>query len=364
MKIGIVTFHWSRNYGASMQTFGLKTFLEKKGHNVVLVNYKPNLSKKRESLSSHIKGFILNRLLIIDAYNIRRQKKAFSDFQKEYFGTTSDLIDDIEKIDEQYDLLICGSDQIWNPNLTGNVLDKAYFGIFPNSKCTKVVSYAASIGEKHVPKEYVKEFKEYIKNLELISVRETQMINEIRDYTEKEVVDSIDPTLLLKKQDYEKIIKSTNISQPYLLIYQNTKNPIVYCIAEYIAKKKGIRIVEIAYRRQIGGPKRKQILNAGPKEFLQWYRNASYVVTNTFHGTVFSIIFEKEYISIPLAGREDRVLNLSEKLSLNNRLMEKFDKASIDVVLDDSINYDSVKKKIENERKKATAYIDRAIKLV
>ena len=195
----------------------------------------------------------------------------------------------------------------------------------------------------------------------MISVREQQSISEIGKYTETEVVDSIDPTLLLGRKDYEKILNPVDVKKPYLLIYQNTKNPEIYRIAEYISKREKLDIVEITYRRQVSGPKRRQVMNAGPKEFLGWYRDASYIVTNTFHGTVFSIIFEKNYVSIPLKGREDRVLNLSNKLLLNNRLISRFDEVEIEKIVNTKIDYKLVKERIIIERDRAAEYIDRAI---
>lgn len=361
MKIGILTFHWSRNYGAALQAYGLKTYLHNKGKSVEFINYKPSLKKKKDSFLSKIKGIILTKLLFMDAYQIRKQKKLFYLFQNEFLDGSNVQYNSREKIDGRYDLIVCGSDQIWNPKLTGGRLDKAYFGILPNCQYNIAISYAASIGEKHIPQESIKDFKEYVKNLKMISVREQQSISEIGKYTETEVVDSIDPTLLLGRKDYEKILNPVDVKKPYLLIYQNTKNPEIYRIAEYISKREKLDIVEITYRRQVSGPKRRQVMNAGPKEFLGWYRDASYIVTNTFHGTVFSIIFEKNYVSIPLKGREDRVLNLSNKLLLNNRLISRFDEVEIEKIVNTKIDYKLVKERIIIERDRAAEYIDRAI---
>ena len=358
MKVGILTFHWSRNYGAALQSYALKTYIYKMGYKVNIIDYIPNYPKAKSSFISELKGFILFKLLVFDALKIKKQKKQFKEFSDSFFS--KDILDvkSTQFVEKKYDCLICGSDQIWNPFLTGGNFDPAYFGKLKGINTKFCASYAASIGEKHIPKEQVNRFKLLINSLKYISVREEQSVNEVQQYTSSKVIDVIDPTLLLDYEDYSSISIDPNITKPYLLIYQNTKNPLVYQIASKVAKEKNLKIVEVAYRRQFSFINEKIIMSAGPREFLGLYKNADYVITNTFHGTVFSIIFNKDFISIPLKGREDRVLNLTNKLKLEKRLISTLDCERIENLISEQINYNDVKKLLEKEKTKSKKFLE------
>lgn len=353
MKIGIVTFHWSRNYGAALQTFALNEFFRKEKFDSYIINYNPIYKKKKKSFSNIIKDNVLLLLLLFDKKNNNKQLESFQNFRNEYFNLTNNT-----NKKKRFDMIFCGSDQIWNPNLTGGCLDRHYFGLFEDIDSQSISSYAASIGENRVPLNAVKDFSQYISALDNISVREKQIVDEVKKYTSKDVQCVVDPTLLLTKEDYLKITDNHDkIENQYVLIYQNSKNADVYKIARKIAKEKNIKIIEVAYRKQYPPTGIKTITSAGPKEFLSLYNNASYIVTNTFHGTVFAIQFEKEFVSIPLKGRESRVENLANITGLNDHLLNCAEDVKLDNIIKSKIDYSLVKEKLEVERNKSKQYI-------
>ena len=364
MKIGILTFQWSNNYGAALQTFALKTFLSNKcevgdAFDVNVINYKRSYPKPSNTISSRIKDFILYFLLIPDKRKIKQRNSRFDEFRTDFFNLTKQYnsIDELEGLD--FDSIFFGSDQIWNPKLTGGNLDPAYFGYFDTG--AKRIAYAASIGEKCVRLEDVDLITEYLRGFDSISVRESQMLTEIGKYTDKTIYNTLDPTLLLSEQDYRDIASERIIDEKYILIYQNTRNDNTYKIARQIAEKTGLKIYEVGYRRQVPSTGIPSVENAGPREFLALYRDAEYVVSNTFHGTVFSIMFKKQFISIPLKGREHRVISLAQKLGLDERLVAAYDSELINQLMNTSNDYDVVSLKLENERKKSIEYIKEAI---
>lgn len=363
MKIGIVTFHWSRNYGAALQTFALKKFLSTQNVNVSIINYNPNYKKKKKSINNIIKDNILKFLLMFDKKNDCKQKNSFNTFRKEYFNLTKDTKNELDY--EQFDIIFCGSDQIWNPNLTGGSIDKHYFGLFENIKADFIFSYAASIGENELPISSTKDFSKYVSSLDKISVRERQIIDEVKKYCSKNIECVVDPTLLLEKKDYLAILNNSDMfEKPYLLIYQNSKNKDVYKIAKKIAKEKKLEIIEIAYRKQYPPTGIKTITYAGPKEFLNLYNNASFVVTNTFHGTVFAVQFEKNFVSIPLKGRESRVVNFANITGLQERLLFGYSDSSLENLMNLNIDYTAVKHRLEKEKNASKQYIYNCISQV
>ncbi|NME63973.1 polysaccharide pyruvyl transferase family protein [Clostridium cadaveris] len=361
MRIGIVTFHWSKNYGAALQAYALKIKLENMGYDVNIINYKPKYPKKRESLDSRMKDYILKILLIMERKNKNKLHNNFYEFEKNYFNETGEIYYNINEINNiKYDCIISGSDQLWNPKLTGGMLDRVYFCDFDSTIAHKYVAYAASIGEKNINFNDATLFTKYLKNFNYISVRERNLIDELGKYTDKNIDHVLDPTLLLDSKDYKIIEQEVKIEKPYLLIYQNTKNSIIYSIAKKIAKQKKLKIYEVAYRKQVPSHGVSQITFAGPREFLYLFNNADFILTNTFHGTVFSIIYKKDFISIPLQGRESRVESLTEKLKLKNRLIYNKDE-NIDAVLKSKINYDEVYKYLDIERIESQKFLEMSI---
>lgn len=360
MKIGILTFQWSNNYGAALQSFALKTFLSKKGcYEVQVIDYKKVYPKAKSSLSSKLKDFILFFLLIPDKKKIKMRNIRFDKFRTDFFELTKKYHDQKELDGIDFDYLFFGSDQIWNPKLTGGNLDPIYFGYFDTR--AKRIAYSASIGERNVRQCDVERIKEYLSGLDCISVRESQMLDEISKYTNKQLVHTLDPTLLLDEEEYRAVASKKILNDKYLLIYQNTRNNEIYKIAEQVAKKRGLKIYEVGYRRQFPSTGIPLIESAGPREFLALYRDAEYVVTNTFHGTVFSIIFKKQFISIPLKGREHRVVSLAQKLGLDNRLVDTYDSLKVDELLNSAIDYYSVFQKLQIEREKSVEYIKKSL---
>lgn len=361
MKIGILTFQWSNNYGAALQTFALKSYLsELVDGEVSVIDYKKKYERQKSTLISNVKDFILFFLLIPDKGEIKKRKKRFDNFRASFYNLTKKYKDEKELENNSFDLLFLGSDQIWNPNITGGQLDPVYFGYFNTS--ARRIAYAASIGEKNVREQDSKAICEYLRVIDAISVREKQIIPEIQKYTDKEVYNTVDPTLLLKEEQYRKIASQASTEKGYVLIYQNTRNDDIYKIAKQVAAARSLRIIEVGYRRQFPLTGIPIIESAGPREFLALYRDADYIVTNTFHGTVFSILFRKEFISIPLKGRESRVINLTEKLGLSGRLVTKYSYDNVKCLLEQKIDYEHVNSLLDQEREKSYSFIWEAVK--
>lgn len=354
MNILIATFHWSQNYGALLQTYALKKHLEDLGHSVSIIDCKPDLGHKKESISSRIKDIVLLSSHPLDYYHIKKQCTCLQQFRLEHFS----LIPENEVHD--IDAIVCGSDQIWNSKLTGGALFPLYFGVSKYYSFPKRIAYAASLGEKEIPEKDKTRFQELLNGMDYVSVREESLVDLVKKYTEKKVINVIDPTLLLDTNDYISLIdsKRIQINEKYVLIYQNTYDARLSRIADAIAKKICGIVVEIARKRYRPFSNHRIILNGGVETFLSIYQNASYVITNTFHGTVFALQFKKQFFSIPLKGRESRVLSLLHQLGLENRIILT---DGHDCLNESDIDYSIVESNLSRIRKKSDEFLSVAL---
>ncbi len=356
MKVGILTFHDAHNYGAVLQAFALKKYLKSKGAEVKIINYHhKNLPygfpKKRKIEKKNISN-IYKHLYSKKSHYLRWERfEAFINELIDYDITTYMSEEDLSKLD--IDVWISGSDQIWNSDITKG-LNKGYFLNFP-TKGIKT-TYAVSMGIQKLDEEYEKEFKEFINQIDFISVREDALKVYAEKFTDKPIQKVVDPTLLLEKQDYEELYRDRLIKEDYLLIYTLGPDERLKVIAEKIAKERNLKIIEINDYKM---PKYfcTQISDAGPHEFVTLFRDASYVITNSFHGTIFSIINEKEFITFTRLNRNSRMESLLEMAGLKDRLIANVEE--IEKVKE--IDYTQVKNNIKIQVEKSKEFINKSI---
>ena len=300
-KIGILTFHDGKNFGASLQCYALKMTLEKIffEDKIEVINFKKERvygNKNKISvnyIARKLYGFLYRR-------SINESNLKFEDFLKKNLNINTEEIVTEENIGEKshkYDVIFFGSDQIWNMNPKIYDRSHVFFGEFDYDG--KKYSYAASFGDNI---EYAEKNKEYIleklKKFEKISVRESDgnlFLNNNNILSEQVV----DPTLLLDEKQWNKLItKERIIKDKYILYYSVNCRKYSWQIAQRLSKLVGIKVINIVPHPKILMSGFKNYFYAGPLEFLNLIKNAEYVVTNSFHGTIFSIIFKKKFIPV------------------------------------------------------------------
>lgn len=316
MKIGIITFHRAHNYGALLQAYAMQTFLNENGHEAYMVDYRNKVLEEQYKLFSYrfylgvgIKApaHLVNRILTFFLRIERRRN--YKQFMESFLNL---------KDDANFDALIFGSDQIWNPSVTGG-FDENYWGnIYPKSKSLRI-AYAPSI-EAGVLDIYADNVRNALKRFDAISVREVDMINNIKKYTDKKISLVCDPTFLIKKESYERLLKPIKVKGEFVAIYQVNKNSLTYQVAKHLAKRDGLKIVELGQNTSFLHLCRYKN-TAGPSEFLWIIKNAKYVVTSSFHGTALSIIMQKQFFVTTMGKGEKRMKNLLEIAGLNDRLI-------------------------------------------
>lgn len=309
-KIAILTFYFAYNYGAMLQAYALKKYLESLGNVVNIAPYYPAFLKRGYSINPFYEGLsVKHRIYNMFSYPKRyKQAGKFEGFKnilisEKEFSDENDLI----KFVESYDMLICGSDQIWNDNITRG--SEIYFGAGIN--ITKV-SYAASLGTKNLSDVQKRNVKKYLPNFKLVSVREEIGRNLIKEFLPYVKV-VCDPVFLLSNNEWKEIEWRVVIQKKYVLLYLLEDNRVLYECGKKYAKENSLEIYEIHPTRGIYHSEIKQLKNIGPREFLYLVRNADAVCTNSFHAVAFSIIFEKKLIHIPNSNSPERTIFLLEK---------------------------------------------------
>lgn len=323
MKVGIITFHNGSNYGAALQAFALQEKVSDLYDEVYLINYKnrfimQGLDRIRWGFSLHNIYFSL--IDILNYKNNRKKIECFNKFFEDHYKLTALLsADELQAQNWNWDLIISGSDQIWNP-LLNNGLDKIYFGEFAgvNNK----ISYASSLGAYRFDNgQWNQELTTYLKTFKKISVRENAKILEQK--TGLHIEEVLDPTLLLSKREWKEHLKLNVIDQKYLLVYAMNNFDNILAYAKKLAEQMQLELWVIGNSLK-KSKNVKWINDIGPTEFVELFYNASYIVTNSFHGTAFSVNFGKSFSSIYNEKSPERVVRLLNTVQLGNYLVRDY----------------------------------------
>lgn len=356
-KTAIITFHCVPNYGAVLQAYALQTKLKEMSSKAGIVDYRPSrLTAEYKDISFYSIFSVAGSLWSLNSF--RKKKKKFAQFENEYL----DLIPCDERNgtvilkDATPDIVFLGSDQIWNPDITHG-FDRVYFGDIIVNAPFRAASYAASIGKKNFTEEEKTGFAELIQKVEDVSVREKEAQIMIEQEFGKKVKVVVDPTILAGKMCFESLAKPVPYKK-YLLFYSLTGMKESAAMADKVARYCGYELVELSGRRKpYIVPQHTTIYDAGPIDFVSLFYNAEYIVTDSFHGTVFSLLFHKKFISLANKKRGGRITGLLEAVGLIHHCTDRFDR---EIVLEE-IAWDEVDRKIEEMRADSIDYIMRVM---
>lgn len=343
--------HWN-SFGSNLQTLGLQQALKKNDvyastivfseeENVPVIN-KPKLRFDFATLN------YLYQLLKRDELQ-KGKERSLSFMKKNITRTVFQDAKSISFADNEADIFIAGSDQIWHPMLCRNdfFLDYA-----PQNK--KKISYAASMGILDIPKENERKFASLLQGIDEYSVRESDMIPIIKQYTTKTVFQHIDPTFLLSADEWKEYeIAYNNLKKPYILVYAIYWDRTLNEQLKKIHKETGYKIVSIQSSLRFVYSN-KVIMDAGPAEFLWLVNNAEAVITSSFHGTAFSIIFNKRFLPVINPISPSRIKSLLKVLEVD------FPK-DINELMIYNPNYKKVNQKIMEEKERSINYLRKEI---
>lgn len=358
-KIGILTFQNADNYGALLQAYALKMTLHNQGHTVHILNYFcPKLEREYKIVRwpcLNLKDIIRQLIHLVMSPCKLYIRSRFDGFRKRYLTDTCFLYPDlISNQTKNYDLFISGSDQVFNPRITD--FDDNFFLSFCSDK-TKNHSYAASFGMQmeNLTEKERRFLSKNLMNFSHISVREKQGTQIVKALTAQEAQTHLDPTLLITKNQWQSIALFPKKRRNYVLLYLMHKDNKLIEFAKRLAKLKGLKLLYISQVLDV--KKRIPATHITPtvQQWLGLFLNASYVVTNSFHGLAFSINFNKNFFlgklpaSWPVNSRLDNLLDIT---GLQPRLYTHFTDN-----YDQPIDWETVNQKLAKERQKAFIYL-------
>lgn len=359
MRVGIIT-KIGKNYGAVLQAYALKTYLERMGLNASIINYMHKQSKKTYRVCPYKwgpRGTIANIKSLMRFSVIKKSSKKFDEFK----NMKLNLLGEYESYDQlltsppDCNIYISGSDQVWNPTIS---FDPAYYLTFGSDK-VKRASYAASIGVTQIPNDIKDEFKKRLSIFDLISVREETAKQTLSEFG-IDAKTAVDPTLLLDSREWNKIAIDPPITKPFILCYMVSTPDYVQQLIALIKRQTGLpvyNIVTSSYPAPIGD---YQIWDAGPEEFVGYFKNAHMVITSSFHGTVFSVIYRKPFVSMLYKATGSRVSDLLSNLGLQDRIVEDVGSYNEDLL---KINFDEATNKLGLMKSNSKEIINQIVSL-
>lgn len=367
MKVAILTIRIHSNFGYIMQLYALQKAIEEIGHEAYTIYLKlePLTIKQRiiYLAKSYVAKYILRRQTTpIRKYPTKRQMKLMDvntwDFINKHCKLTKYLTstDQLSELANAYDAFIVGSDQVWRLEYSADI-PSYFFSFLPDGK--KRIAYAASFGisENDYGEELTQTCRSLLSKFTAVGVREKTAVKLCDDVFGVKAEQVLDPTLLLTKEDYLQLIEGDKIDDvpttPFLLLYVLDTASEKTEIARKMATVKGLKIYQIKPLdfHVVGSRHVKDCIYPHISTWLYAFSHASYIITDSFHGTAFSIIFEKPFMTFGNAKRGlDRMVSLLDMCNLKERLHgESF--------IDEEINYEAIIRKVEIEREKSRNFL-------
>lgn len=378
MKIGILTILNVNNYGAELQCCALYRKLHEMGYDAEVVNYLFGIhpehrlkGEKRtvpipfiQDVKVRMLPIVQNLFCLFHQKNKRIRNGRFEEFHRKYNRLTGQVYPSVKSLYDasfDYDVICIGSDQVWN-YMKGYSLEP-FFASF-DKNATKKISYASSIGLSAISKEAEDAFKKGLSGFSYISVREQQAADMLGNLLHRNIDVVLDPTLILDHQEWLEVANFDMCpKEKYILVYIVTIKPCDYVLtlARHIAKQRNLKIVRIcrdAYPERSGNDV-QEILTAGPSDFVGLFARAEFVVTNSFHGTVFSVNFSKPFYSV-IKNRHStnsRLTSILQKLNLEDRIIPV--NSRLPEITD--IDYTQPAANLKEERLHSLEYIRKAL---
>lgn len=383
-KVAIVSCYFKKNYGSLLQAYATQKILDKLNIENETINIDENIDfkkGKKKFYKSQILNFpfIKSKIGMIKLKldrkvnkklnkNLEIREKKFEEFRNKFRLTKPfTTYEEISQQCENYSDVLVGSDQLWLPV---NVVSDYYtLNWVPNN--INKVSYATSFGISSIPKKYYDKYRKFLSRIDFISVREKKACELVKDISGKDAELVCDPTLLLNKKEWLEIQEEKPIVKGnYILCYFLGKNIEHRKFAEKLKERTGYKIVSINHCDEYVKYSDKFAdeipYNIGPGEFINLIRNAKYVCTDSFHGTVFSLINKVNFFTFErFAGKNikmstnSRIYSLLELVALEERLIKESNQ--LEKKINENINYDKVDDVIENFRQTSIEFLKQAL---
>lgn len=378
MKVRILTYHFSDNYGALFQAYALREWFINRGIEAEFINYHPRYVEEGGDFDELFNPINFRKNLTIaymrlthlywSLFGSREQRRLFNDFRQNYLSVSGERILDAGSvsIEDDVGLLICGSDQIWNPSVQRG-LDPVYFLEFPGSHRARRISYAPSFGKAELPSDYHYEVSRMLAGLDAISAREQSGVEIVRNISGQKAMCVPDPTILLG--DFTKLLKGSQSASQcnHVFCYALRSAEVIREVAETVASAKDVALLSPKSSRQ----RWKSIgtgITPGPVEWLRLLNTSAMVITNSFHGVALSILLNRPFIAVLLPGKKaslnERILNLLEETGLRDRVVQSSSMEEIGRIVGREIDWADVNRRLKAQQEIGKRFLEEQVSLV
>lgn len=365
MRIGLITLHRAENYGSVLQTLALQSVLQELGHEVTVMDYCPERCtswgrlKRLKEKNPHLRNPLLllgATMLMIPSY--WRRTIRFESFVNKNLNMSNKFStnDEAKKMVWDMDAYCTGSDQVWNSRWNEGI-DKAFYLDFV-PKDANVFSYASSFGVSTLSETEKEETKKLLSKYRFLSVREDTGMEILRDLGREDMVLTLDPTLLMNKEKWMEFVGKDVACRDYILTYNLHHDPKVDCYANRLNEKHGLPIINISYNIHDVVRKGKLYWCPFVEDFLSLFLHAKYVVSDSFHATVFSILFEKKFVTITPEIASSRISSLLKIVDMEYRNVSCVKDTS---EIEQDIDYSKTASLLDTERKKSLSFLRKSL---
>lgn len=358
MKIGILTFHCAHNYGAVLQCYALQQYLKGCDHEVSVIDYRPKYLLRGYEKFSLRNWFSPNPIrtlkkIFAEPFLMKDRIRRWNEFNEFICGFNLYPVDKFKE-ENGFDKVIYGSDQIWNAFLTGGKVDGHYWGQYSPHKS---ISYAASMGEYRPSSEEIAQIQSFLNSFLSLSVREQEIQELLQPLTSNIIELVCDPVFLLSRDQWDSLLTHNSVVKPYVLCYNLFRSPECRQQAEVVSKQMGIELIEVAGSVTYDTFRNNILRAVGPLNLLDYIKNAAFVVTSSFHGTAFSLIFQRPFYVLGLKQRAGRVQSLLKIANLESRLLPC---VTTEVIT--KIDYTTAEKTLQRYIADSKTYIENSLK--
>ncbi len=320
MRVGIVTFHASHNFGSALQAYAMSVVVEGFGHKAVIIDF---ITRDQEQYSLFSPSYPRQTLRVLGNFcGYRNRRSSFRRFASEHLVLTSERFSHkdvrrLEKLRGDFDCFVCGSDQIWNLDCTHGVVEP-FFLSFAGDK--RRVAYAPSLAHTSFKPEYFDKDKvaRLLADFDFLSVREEETLPLFQPLVDKKIDVVLDPTLLLDAADYEPVLAKPPVEGEYIFMYLLRKCPELVESTIAMARESGKKVVYVS-ENNLPIPNGVNLFGIGPSEFLSLIASADAVMANSFHAVVFSVLFHKAFRVFAIDKSGARMRDLLGNLGIAER---------------------------------------------
>lgn len=380
MNVGILTFHFSDNYGAALQAYALRRWLTEQGHHASFIDYRPahiehggrlSLPTSPARLKANLKVvYLALSSFVHEHFGNRSQKEKFVRFREHFLDIQGDTAPTDNGASlaaaQAYDLIVAGSDQIWSPSQHFG-FDPNYFLAFAQAFPARKISYAASFGRDRVSSSEAAQLPRLLHHFDAISVREASGVTLVERATGHRPANVPDPTLL--HSDYAELTDRapSDHPDPYIFCYGLRSPDNIRQTADLVSAQLSCPVLSPhnPHRRwvEIG-----QTVYPDPGEWVSLVKHARFVVTNSFHGTVFALLFRKPFIVAGLTGERAaanaRAIHLLRAVGLDHRFAPSFSAQNVQALMAREIDWDAVDRRLADLRHAGSTFLATQLKAV